>query len=24
LPVKLYDPSEHYDNDATRWFGFGN
>jgi outer membrane protein TolC len=24
LPVKLYDPMVHYDDDATRWFGFGN
>lgn len=24
LPVKLYDPQVHYDQDATRWFGFGN
>jgi TolC family type I secretion outer membrane protein len=23
LPVKFYDPVEHYNNDATRWFGFG-
>jgi len=23
LPVKLYDPVVHYDDDATRWFGFG-
>jgi outer membrane protein len=23
LPVKLYDPVEHYNDDATRWFGFG-
>ncbi|HUE66191.1 MAG TPA: TolC family outer membrane protein, partial [Rhizomicrobium sp.] len=24
LPVKLYDPVDHYNDDATRWFGFGN
>jgi len=24
LPVKLYDPREHYNDNATRWFGFGN
>jgi outer membrane protein len=24
LPVKLYDPQVHYNEDATRWFGFGN
>jgi outer membrane protein len=24
LPVKLYDPQEHYDKDATAWFGFGD
>lgn len=24
LKVKLYDPVEHYDDDAARWFGFGN
>jgi outer membrane protein len=24
LPVNLYDPKRHYDQDATRWFGFGN
>jgi outer membrane protein len=23
LPVKLYDPVAHYDDDAARWFGFG-
>ena len=23
LPVKFYDPVEHYDDNATRWFGFG-
>jgi outer membrane protein len=24
LPVKLYDPKDHYDADATKWFGFGD
>jgi len=24
LPVRLYDPLQHYDNDATRWFGLGD
>lgn len=24
LPVKIYDPVEHYDDNAGRWFGFGN
>jgi len=24
LKVKLYDPLEHYDNDAAAWFGFGD
>ncbi len=24
LKVKLYDPMEHYDSDATRWIGFGD
>jgi outer membrane protein len=24
LNVKQYDPLEHYDNDASRWFGFGD
>jgi outer membrane protein len=24
LPVKLYDPADHYDNDAGRWFGLGD
>jgi len=24
LPVKLYDPQEHYNADATRWFGLGD
>jgi outer membrane protein len=24
LPVPLYDPSKHYDEDASEWFGFGN
>jgi len=24
LPVKIYDPVQHYDDDAGRWFGFGN
>jgi outer membrane protein len=24
LPVKLYDPQEHYDSDAARWIGFGD
>jgi TolC family type I secretion outer membrane protein len=24
LPVKLYDPVEHYEDDAGRWFGFGD
>lgn len=24
LPVKLYDPLQHYDDDATRWFGLGD
>lgn len=24
LPVKLYDPTEHYEDDAGRWFGFGD
>ena len=23
LPVKLYDPMDHYNDDAERWFGFG-
>jgi outer membrane protein len=23
LPVKIYDPVEHYDDNAGRWFGFG-
>jgi len=24
LPVSLYDPTKHYDDDASRWFGFGD
>jgi outer membrane protein len=24
LPVKLYDPKLHYEQDAKRWFGFGD
>lgn len=24
LPVKFYDPMEHYNDNATRWFGFGD
>jgi hypothetical protein len=24
LPVKLYDPVTHYDENATRWFGLGD
>lgn len=24
LPVKLYDPADHYNDDSSRWFGFGN
>ncbi len=24
LPVKLYDPQKHYEEDSDRWFGFGN
>ena len=24
LPVKLYDPLQHYDEDAARWFGLGD
>jgi len=24
LPVKLYDPADHYDNDSGRWFGLGD
>ncbi|MGH6870899.1 MAG: TolC family outer membrane protein [Rhizomicrobium sp.] len=24
LPVRLYDPQQHYDEDSDRWFGFGN
>lgn len=24
LKVKLYDPLEHYDDDASKWVGFGN
>jgi len=24
LPVKLYDPQKHYDEDSDRWFGFGD
>ena len=24
LPVKLYDPKEYYDDNAGRWFGFGD
>jgi outer membrane protein len=24
LPVKFYDPVEHYNDNATRWFGFGD
>jgi outer membrane protein len=24
LPVKLYDPLKHYDEDSDRWFGFGD
>jgi outer membrane protein len=24
LKVKLYDPLEHYDDDAARWFGYGD
>ncbi len=24
LPVKVYDPVEHYDDDAGRWFGLGD
>ncbi len=24
LPVRLYDPQKHYDEDSDRWFGFGD
>jgi outer membrane protein len=24
LKVNLYDPKEHYDEDASKWFGFGD
>jgi outer membrane protein len=24
LPVKFYDPQEHYNLDAARWFGLGD
>ena len=24
LKVKLYDPTEHYDDDESRWIGFGD
>jgi outer membrane protein len=24
LPVKYYDPTQHYEEDADRWFGFGH
>ncbi|HEY5238065.1 MAG TPA: TolC family protein, partial [Rhizomicrobium sp.] len=24
LPVKIYDPLEHYDSDASRWIGIGD
>lgn len=24
LPVPMYDPTQHYDQDATRWFGLGD
>jgi len=24
LPVKVYDPVQHYEDNAGRWFGFGN
>jgi outer membrane protein len=24
LPVTLYDPAKHYDENATKWFGFGD
>ena len=24
LKVKLYDPNEHYDENADKWFGFGD
>jgi len=24
LPAPVYDPAKHYDQDATRWFGFGD
>ena len=23
LPTKIYDPQQHYDDNASRWFGFG-